>query len=68
VARNKVRKSTLEIRFLKNTLQGTGTGLPDGLFSNPKSQFGKILVGLRLKIFDVFYGYLDNLTDIWDIV
>jgi hypothetical protein len=39
-------------------------GLPDGLFSNQKSQFGKILVGLRLKLFDVFYGQLEYLTDI----
>jgi hypothetical protein len=42
-------------------------GLPDGLFSNPKSQFGKILEGLRSKIVDVLYDRLEHFTHIWDI-
>jgi hypothetical protein len=29
-------------------------GLPDGLFSNQKSQFGKILEGLKLENVDIF--------------
>jgi hypothetical protein len=38
-------------------------GLPDGLFSNPKSQFGKFLEGLALEKMDIFpfgiyYGHL----------
>jgi hypothetical protein len=32
-------------------------GLPDGLFSNPKFQFGKISEGLRLENVDIFYGH-----------
>jgi hypothetical protein len=42
------------------------TGLPDSLFSNPKSQFGKILEILRLENVDTFYGHLEQFTDIWD--
>jgi hypothetical protein len=30
--------------------------LPDGIFSNPKSQFGKILEGLGIKKVGMFYG------------
>jgi hypothetical protein len=33
-------------------------GLPDGIFSNPKSQFGEILEGLELENVDTFYGHL----------
>jgi hypothetical protein len=44
------------------------SGLPDGFFSNPKSQFGKILEGLRLENVDIFYGHLKHFTDIWDIL
>jgi hypothetical protein len=31
--------------------------LPDGLFSNQKSQFGYILEGLGMEIFVIFYDY-----------
>jgi hypothetical protein len=34
------------------------TILPDGLFSNQKSQFGLILKRLRLENVDIFYGHL----------
>jgi hypothetical protein len=43
-------------------------GLPDDLFSNQKSQFGKILEGLRLENVDLFYGYEEYFTEIWDIL
>jgi hypothetical protein len=43
------------------------SGLPDGLFSNQKSQFGKILEDLRLENVDVFYGHLKYFIDIRDI-
>jgi hypothetical protein len=33
-------------------------GLPDGLFSNQKSQFGKNSQGLRLENIEIFYGHL----------
>jgi hypothetical protein len=36
-------------------------------FSNQKSQFGKILEGLRLKIVYLLYGHLEYFTDIWAI-
>jgi hypothetical protein len=45
-----------------------GTGLPDGLFANQKSQFGYILEDLRLQNFDIFYGHLEYFKDIWDIL
>jgi hypothetical protein len=41
-------------------------GLPDGFFSNQKSQFvGKFLA--RLENVDMFYGHMEYFTDIWDI-
>jgi hypothetical protein len=44
------------------------SGLPDGLFSNQKSQFGKKFQGLRLENVDTFYGHLEYFMDIWDIL
>jgi hypothetical protein len=35
-----------------------GPGLPDGLFSDQKSQFGYILEGLAMEDFGVFYIHL----------
>jgi hypothetical protein len=35
--------------------------LPDGLFSNQKSQFGKIFEGLSLENLAIFYGQYDFL-------
>jgi hypothetical protein len=32
-------------------------GLPDGLFSNQKSTFGKILVGCAMEDDGIFYGH-----------
>jgi hypothetical protein len=43
-------------------------GLPDGLFSNQKSKFGKMFEGLRLENVDIFYGHLKYITDIGDIL
>jgi hypothetical protein len=37
-------------------------GLPDGLFSNQKSKFGKILEGLAMEDAGIFYGHLDHFT------
>jgi hypothetical protein len=42
--------------------------LPDGFFSNQKSQFEQFLEGLRLENVDIFYGHLEHFTDIWDIL
>jgi hypothetical protein len=41
--------------------------LPDGLFSNQKSQFGEFFQVLGLKIVKIVYGHLKSFTDIWDI-
>jgi hypothetical protein len=37
-------------------------GLPDGLFSNQKSKFGKILEGLAMEDVVIFYGHLVHFT------
>jgi hypothetical protein len=37
-------------------------GLPDGSFSNQKSQFGSILEGLSLENVDIFYGHWKYFT------
>jgi hypothetical protein len=39
--------------------------VPDGLFSNQKSQFGKILEGLRKENVGIFYDNLEYFTAIW---
>jgi hypothetical protein len=38
---------------------GREPGLPDGIFSDKKSQFGKILEGLRMENVGIFYGHLE---------
>jgi hypothetical protein len=43
-------------------------GLPDGSFSDQKSQSGKKFQGLRLENVDIFYGRLEYFMDIWDIL
>jgi hypothetical protein len=37
------------------------TGLPDGLFSNQKSQFWSTLEGLRMENIVIFYDHMENL-------
>jgi hypothetical protein len=39
-------------------LEGSGSGLPDGLFSYQKSQFGYILVDLGMENNVIYYGHL----------
>jgi hypothetical protein len=41
------------------------TGLPDGLFSNQKTQFGYILEGLGVENVDIFCGHLKYFTTMW---
>jgi hypothetical protein len=36
-----------------------GPGLPDGLFSDQKYQFGYILEGLRMENARIFHGHLE---------
>jgi hypothetical protein len=43
-------------------------GLPDGLFSNQKSQLGRKFQGLGWRNTDIFYGHLEYFMDIWDIL
>jgi hypothetical protein len=40
-------------------------GLPDGLFSNQKYQFGLIFKVLRMKNVCIFYDHLECFTAIW---
>jgi hypothetical protein len=42
-------------------------GLPDGLLSNQKYQFGKILKGLGMEKVVLFFGHLEYITAIWYI-
>jgi hypothetical protein len=46
----------------------SGTGLPDGLFSNQKSQFGLILEGLAMENLGIFYDHLDYFRAIGNIL
>jgi hypothetical protein len=39
--------------------------LPDGLFTNQKSQFGQILKGLGMENVSIFYEQLEYFTAIW---
>jgi hypothetical protein len=41
------------------------SGLPDGLFSNQKSHFGKFWRALEWKILEFFYDKLGYFTAIW---
>jgi hypothetical protein len=43
-------------------------GLPDGIFSYQKSQFGYILEGHAMEDVGIFYGHLVHLTAIWNIL
>jgi hypothetical protein len=42
-------------------------GLPDGIFSNKKSQFGQIFEGLVMDVVGIFYVYFVYFTAIWYI-
>jgi hypothetical protein len=42
--------------------------LPDGLFSNQKSKFGKFWGVLQWKMLAYFYGHLVHFTDFWRIL
>jgi hypothetical protein len=49
-------------------------GLPDGIFSYQKSEFGDIGKGLEMENVGMFYGYLEYFTDMgifspfWNVV
>jgi hypothetical protein len=44
--------------------EGYIPGLPDGLFSNQKYQFGQLLAGLRMEKADILYGHLEYRTQV----
>jgi hypothetical protein len=44
------------------------TGMPDGMFSNKKSKFGYILEGLGMKKVGIFYGHLEFIMAIWNLL
>jgi hypothetical protein len=50
------------------TVKHLEEGLPDGLFSNQKFQFGYILEGFRWEKVEKFYGHLEYFMDILDIL
>jgi hypothetical protein len=52
-------KMLAKLANYKNGPRLCEAGLPDGFFSNPKSQFGKILESLRWEVVDIFYGHLE---------
>jgi hypothetical protein len=61
--------------LLRKSCLLAGSGLPDGLFSKQKSQFGEILGGhclgrcwYILRPFGLFYGYLVYFAAIWYIL
>jgi hypothetical protein len=49
---------TYIVKSRKNANKTSPAWLPDGLFSNQKSQFGKILEGLEVEDVGIFYGHL----------
>jgi hypothetical protein len=40
-------------------------GLPDGIFLNQKTKFGKILGGLAMKVVGIFYSNMFYFTATW---
>jgi hypothetical protein len=51
-----------ETGFPRNSGGLSESGLPDGLFSNQKSIFGKTWEGLAMEDVGIFYGDLVHLT------
>jgi hypothetical protein len=45
-------------------LYDVDSGLPDGIFSNQKSQFGKILEDISTENVGIFCGHLEYFTTI----
>jgi hypothetical protein len=43
-------------------------GLPDGIFSNQKSQFGKIWEGFGVEKVGIYYGHFKYIAAIWYIL
>jgi hypothetical protein len=46
----------------------SSSGLPDGIFSDQKSPFGRILEGPGMENVGIFYGHFEYLTALWYIV
>jgi hypothetical protein len=60
-----VRKLGVEILLVIN---GSATRLPDGIFSNQKSQLGQILHGLRKETVCILNAHLEYITAIlWSL-
>jgi hypothetical protein len=53
---------------VKGTPGWTHAGLPDGIFSNQKSQFGLILECLAMEDVGAFYGHSVNSPAFWHIL
>jgi hypothetical protein len=50
---------------VENLPPGGKAGLPDGIFSYQKSQFGYISERLGMENVDIFYGHLEYIEAIW---
>jgi hypothetical protein len=60
--------ATFRRRLQRLARNGEGAGLPDGSFSNQKSQFGQILEGLGMEKAGIFFGYFEYIKAIWHMV
>jgi hypothetical protein len=53
------------LQLFNQTAVISKTGLPDGFFSNQKSQIRANLEGLGMENVIIFYGHLEYFTAIW---
>jgi hypothetical protein len=57
--------ATLLGLYIHNILVHFRLGLPDGIFSNQKFQFGQILESLAMEDVGIIYGHLVHVVAIW---
>jgi hypothetical protein len=62
-----IYQSTIQLAADQVFLSTSRPGLPDGLFWNQKSQFGKILEGISMENLGIFYDHLVYFTAIGNI-
>jgi hypothetical protein len=64
--RERSEKQT-DLQLILENRASSHPGLPDGSFSNQKSQFGYILEGLGNEKVGIFFGYFENITAIYSV-
>jgi hypothetical protein len=47
---------------------GSEPGLPDGIFSSQKYQFGEFLEGLKIENVGIFCAHLESIVAIWCVL